>query len=366
MYGFTNCYPCVPCQRGKYREAGSRSEVCNYCNKNCSVVFRYESMPCGGSSPGHCGQCFTGREPEDEMPESFCKEPVGKTTAPSTTKELVGRTTTSLNEASDVPKKSIDSAGVAIIMCTAVLICVAFGAGIYHFRKDICRRCNCVSEGDYFGSQESKRPLKSDCSLEIDGPNSPCPELESHPVDFGPPALEQIRTYMPDFKLDVESESTKKCLIIVSTKASNEHKRNTIFVYLRIEKAVYEPEEERWLKEKQSYPEFVYMVLKTWVQRDHHPTFLKLYDAVRKADIGIAEELLESVHIQYPVEEGRISSERDAERELVPYTGIPILSRSTFQFTSIEIPAPSTGSTGSDAQYVSSDESLVLKTPNTS
>ncbi|XP_052263717.1 tumor necrosis factor receptor superfamily member 19-like isoform X2 [Dreissena polymorpha] len=72
-YGFLSCHPCEPCSPRYFRESHS-FPVCNLCSKNCSAVNRYESQPCGGSSPGHCGECFPGFKAISSSAEVMCVE----------------------------------------------------------------------------------------------------------------------------------------------------------------------------------------------------------------------------------------------------------------------------------------------------
>ncbi|XP_052820519.1 furin-like protease 1, isoforms 1/1-X/2 [Mya arenaria] len=57
--GHMSCNPCKVCQEGTYRPEGTPDE-CLPCSTDCLKLNRHLISPCGGASPGICGECFEG------------------------------------------------------------------------------------------------------------------------------------------------------------------------------------------------------------------------------------------------------------------------------------------------------------------
>lgn len=83
--------------------------------------------------------------------------------------------------------------------------------------------------------------------------------------------------------------------ITLATKSLGTSGVSEIFTYLNIQKAVYEPEYEKWANDKHSYSDYLLAVLKTWQQSNGESATLgKLVTALIQAgNQDVAEKLVQ-------------------------------------------------------------------------
>ncbi|XP_052263712.1 uncharacterized protein LOC127866901 isoform X2 [Dreissena polymorpha] len=350
IYGFTSCYPCVPCPIGQYREAGS-FPVCNQCVKSCAAVNRFESRPCGGSSPGYCGECFDGYVALANAAEGEClKTP--ETTQRSTDKSLpeaatyqsppvpsegatshwvsIDTTAVEINARAEA-SINIDGGTVVGSLAASIFMCVLVVVGMKCIRKRSqsgrgpTTGTSASEENTAFiqTAPVSKATLNTSRyslsnQVEVDAVpdvRREAPELVTGSQLEALLQLAHRRTY-PSHVLTLDDPFTKQCITHIATNIGGEANRRDVFRALNIIPAVYEPEEEKWLRDKHNYPDFIYTVLQSWLVQNTGTKVADLAHLCRcleRSNLTVISDALTSMHFAQATRSqaaGSASSER--------------------------------------------------------
>ncbi|KAH3864507.1 uncharacterized protein LOC127866903 [Dreissena polymorpha] len=331
-YGFQSCHPCDPCPPRYFREAHS-FPVCNRCSKTCSAVNRYESQPCGGSSPGHCGECLPGFKAISSSAEGMCvlrsKPEVTEIQSLSPTANIPEFSTFSKNVQINVSAHASVQVGSIYLMVGVAVFLVVIGVITYFKCRHHASRCKRSHAGTEVIAGESAVKLiinsdeTFDGGVEIDGKKDDkvrgemievitiCADegtdaiegestvklIDSHETLGGSVEIdgkrdEEVRGEMievisigedeglnpdqctptiniPNRKFEKDQFMTN-CFMCLSKNLSP-NQRNVFFHYLGLEESDYLPEEELWMRNpaETSHADFVYNVLKVWFQRHY-------------------------------------------------------------------------------------------------
>ncbi|KAH3867650.1 uncharacterized protein LOC127867592 [Dreissena polymorpha] len=127
--------------------------------------------------------------------------------------------------------------------------------------------------------------------------------------------LAHRRAY-PSHVLTLDDLFTKQCITYIATNIGGEANRRDLFRELNIIPAVYEPEEEKWLRDKHNYPDFKYTVLRTWLFQNTGTEVADLAHLCRcleRSNLTVISDALTSMHFAYATRSqaaGSASSER--------------------------------------------------------
>ncbi|WAQ99154.1 hypothetical protein MAR_023527 [Mya arenaria] len=330
-YGYLECYPCIECPEGSYRKPGP-ANVCLICMKTCANVNRYESQPCGGALPGHCGTCYQGYHSRTNEPEGYC--------------EKVGRT-----ENNDKGSDGIDAPRVALILTICLVIvcgvlCIGLKFHKRHRKNEQQHRFSYAEEYKLTSTERSVNAFESGYISELNtqqsiiqfeerGTSTDQEETEVyHAVIFQadlllisvPTSLIRSKAKFKAFSfstrityecphlfqnvaIEVEDKIckviplwknvfSKVCISHIasvfegmandyveheSQSSGKDYKMYLLFESLGVQKEVYKAEEERCLLHKISYCDYVQNVLNFWIENNRDANTEDLCKALHKA-----------------------------------------------------------------------------------
>ncbi|XP_052241211.1 uncharacterized protein LOC127851461 isoform X2 [Dreissena polymorpha] len=332
-YGFTSCYPCVPCPIGQYREAGS-FPVCNQCVKSCAAVNRFESRPCGGSSPGHCGECFDGYAALTYAAEGKCiqtPETAQRSTEKSPPEAAIYKSLPVPSKDGTSHLNSIDKAAVEIharaeasvnidggTVVGSLVAIIFVGVLIVVVSVKYIRKRSQSERGPMTGTSASENTAfirtapaskttmnTSGTSLSSRVEMDAVPDVRSEiPELVTASQLEALlqSAYSPTYPshtLTPDDPFTKQCITHIATNIGGEANRRDLFRALNIKPAVYEPEEEKWLREKHNYADCIYIVLRAWLVQNTGTEIADLAHVCRcleQSNLSVISKALVSMH----------------------------------------------------------------------
>ncbi|XP_052793763.1 uncharacterized protein LOC128227357 [Mya arenaria] len=284
-YGYLECYPCIECPEGSYRKPGP-ANVCLICMKTCANVNRYESQPCGGALPGHCGTCYQGYHSRTNEPEGYC--------------EKVGRT-----ENNDKGSDGIDAPRVALILTICLVIvcgvlCIGLKFHKRHRKNEQQHRFSYAEEYKLTSTERSVNAFESGYISELNTQQSIIQfeergtSTDQEETEVAIEVEDKICKVIPLWK----NVFSKVCISHIasvfegmandyveheSQSSGKDYKMYLLFESLGVQKEVYKAEEERCLLHKISYCDYVQNVLNFWIENNRDANTEDLCKALHKA-----------------------------------------------------------------------------------
>lgn len=334
--GYLDCYPCALCPAGTYRKLLSSESRCLRCVLDCKRANRYESQSCGFDNEGHCADCFDGFIAESSEANSRCVKIRDSSTSSSKTSvtpnyfveatlqerlNLDSNMSPDPSTTNDHPEFSVKLLFGIVAAAIFAILLVAIILGVYS-RKKSTALPNKTLASDVKSSQKlissTGTNLGEDYDIETDGGHvrGEIPQ---------PVTLQQFDAIKDDksehdnydaykhINYDRVLDKNDETFIVLSATVFGERRYELFLSYLNLDKAIIEPEEEKWQKyDKITYKDYIHNVFKRWVEISGEKATLKwLCEALHKAAFYDAKKkVLDLPENKFSVEASKTPSEQ--------------------------------------------------------